>query len=74
MQNWKELRMSRDPMIDPRPIVIPPATQARTTRTVTIKGDVKNAEVLAALKKITGQDFGYNKRAWEVWWQTQANS
>lgn len=55
-------------------IVIPPATQARTTRTVTIKGDVKNAEVLAALKRITGQDFGYNKRAWEIWWQTQANS
>jgi len=55
-------------------IVIPPATQPRTTRTVTIKGDVKNAEVLAALKKITGQDFGYNKRAWEAWWQTQANS
>ena len=55
-------------------IVIPPANQPRTTRTVTIKAEVKNAEVLAALKKITGQDFGYNKRAWEAWWQTQASS
>lgn len=29
---------------------------------------LKNAEVLAALKKITGQDFGYDKRKWKDWW------
>lgn len=54
-------------------IILKP-TQPRSTRIVTIKGDVKNAEVLAALKKITGQDFGYNKRQWELWYQTQADS
>lgn len=56
-------------------IVVPSGLEQRLpNRVVTIKGDVKNAEVLAALKQITGQDFGYNKRAWETWWQTQANS
>lgn len=55
-------------------VVTPSPGQTQATRAVTIKGDVRNAEVLEALKKITGQDFGYNKRAWEVWWQTQAHS
>lgn len=55
-------------------IILPPRFQPRTTRIVTIKGDVKNEEVLAALKKLTGEDFGYNRRAWEVWWQTKAKS
>jgi hypothetical protein len=55
-------------------IVVPSGLQQRLTRTVTIKGDVKNAEVLDALKTITGQDFGYNKRDWEAWWQLQASS
>jgi hypothetical protein len=56
-------------------IIVPNGLEApRPKRVITIKGDVKNAEVLAALKKITGQDFGYNKRAWETWWQTQANT
>ena len=54
--------------------ILPNGLQPQTTRIVTIKGDVKNAEVLEALKKITGQDFGYNKRTWEAWWQTQASS
>ena len=53
-------------------VVVPNGLEPRITRTVTIKGDVKNSAVLEALKKITGQDFGYNKRAWETWWQTQA--
>lgn len=32
---------------------------------------VANPEVLDALKKITGQDFGFDKRAWAAWWRTQ---
>ena len=55
-------------------IVLPPRFQPRSTRTVTIRGDVKNEKVLAALKKITGQDFGYKQRKWQLWWQTQAHS
>jgi len=54
-------------------IILQP-NRPRTTRVVTIKADVKNAEVLDALKKLTGQDFGYNKRSWEVWYQTQAST
>jgi hypothetical protein len=56
-------------------IVVPSGFEIpQPKRKITIKGDVKNADVLAALKKITGQDFGYNKRAWESWWQTQAKT
>lgn len=55
-------------------IVVPFTPQARVTRTRTIRADVKNIEVLKALKEITGEDFGYNKRNWESWWQTQAAS
>lgn len=55
-------------------IVTPPPFQGRQTRTVTIKGDVKNSAVLAALKKITGQDFGYDERRWQVWYQTEGQS
>jgi hypothetical protein len=56
-------------------IIVPSGFEAPRPKTkITIKGDVKNADVLAALKKITGQDFGYNKRQWEAWWQTQANT
>jgi hypothetical protein len=55
-------------------IVYPPRFQEQPTRTTTIRGDVKNEPVLKALKRLTGQDFGYNKRSWQVWWQTNANS
>ncbi|MFO1093860.1 MAG: hypothetical protein U0992_11195 [Planctomycetaceae bacterium] len=34
---------------------------------------VANPEVLDALKKITGQDFGFDKRAWAAWWREQGN-
>jgi len=34
---------------------------------------VANPEVLDALKKITGQDFGFDKRAWAAWWKTQSD-
>ena len=36
------------------------------------KINVKNADVLDALQEITGQDLGYNKRAWAAWWQSQS--
>ncbi len=55
-------------------IVIPPPGTRRPMRTVTIKGELKNDEVLAALQKITGEDFGFNKRDWQVWWTTRSKS
>lgn len=54
-------------------IVIPPPG-TRRTRTVTIKGDVRNSEVLEALQAITGQNFGYSKGDWQEWWATRLSS
>jgi len=48
--------------------------QRQRMQTLTIKGDVKNSEVLAALKRITEQDFGYNEREWQIWWETRSSS
>ncbi len=55
-------------------VVHQPRFAPRQTRKVTIKGNVKNAAVLSTLKKITGQDFGYDERRWQVWYQTEAQS
>jgi len=37
-------------------------------RTVTIKHDHKNVEVLETLRQLTGQDYGYDERTWRLWW------
>ena len=37
-------------------------------RTVSIKTDIRNTKVLAALKGITQQDYGYDQRDWQRWW------
>lgn len=55
-------------------IVVPPPGMRPRTRTVTYKADLKNEQVLSALQKITGQDFGYNKRDWQVWWATRSRA
>ena len=46
----------------------PTANQMMRTKVVTITRDQKNREVLAALTKLTGENFGYNKRDWRLWW------
>lgn len=38
---------------------------------VTVRLPLQNSEVLAALRTLTKQDFGYDKRAWRLWWQAQ---
>lgn len=43
-------------------------TQPRRMRTVTVKTNVRNSEVLDALKGLTQQDFGYDQRDWQRWW------
>jgi hypothetical protein len=53
-------------------IVLPP-NAVRRTRTVTIKGDVKNEAVLAALQKLTGEDFGFSEHDWRLWWTTRTS-
>jgi len=37
---------------------------------VTIHRPQQNLEVLEALRKLTQQDFGFDKRAWRLWWQS----
>jgi hypothetical protein len=36
-----------------------------------IPHDLQNADVLNALKAITGEDFGYDQRAWATWYRNQ---
>ncbi|MEW4530695.1 HEAT repeat domain-containing protein [Maioricimonas sp. JC845] len=40
-------------------------------RTITVKKEHRNREVLAALQKITSEDFGYSRRDWQVWWAAE---
>jgi len=41
------------------------------TRVVTVSREQQNSEVLAALRKITEQDFGYDVRSWRLWWASK---
>jgi hypothetical protein len=38
------------------------------TKRVTTRVNVNNEEVLASLKKLTSQDFGYDENAWQIYW------
>lgn len=40
-------------------------------RTVNVRVDMTNVEVLEALKKITGKDLGFRERDWQLWWDLQ---
>ena len=37
-------------------------------KTVLVKVDHWNQDVLASLQKITKRDFGYDERTWHLWW------
>lgn len=43
-------------------------TSPRRMRTVVVKTNMRNTEVLEALKALTKQDFGYDQRDWQRWW------
>ncbi len=43
-------------------------TKPKVMRTVTVKSDFRNTQVLAALKQLTKQDYGYDQRDWQRWW------
>lgn len=45
-----------------------PHAPPRNMQTVTVRVEVKNEEVLAALEKITSQNHGFNQRDWHLWW------
>ena len=38
---------------------------------VTVRVPLQNSEALDALRTLSQQDFGYDKRAWRLWWQAQ---
>ncbi|MEX0704478.1 MAG: HEAT repeat domain-containing protein [Planctomycetales bacterium] len=50
-------------------IVLPsqPAVPVRT-KVVTVRVNQQNPEVLTALQRLAGQDFGYDARTWQLWW------
>jgi len=43
------------------------------TRTVTVAVNHENPEVLAALRSLTGESFGYDERTWRLWWAAKKN-
>jgi len=43
-------------------------TTPMVMRPVIVSEDVKNPDVLAALGKLTSQDFGFDERNWHLWW------
>ena len=38
---------------------------------VTVFYEHSNEEILSALQRITGQDFGYDERTWKLWWNAK---
>jgi hypothetical protein len=44
---------------------------AAPVKWVTVRIPLQNVETLEALRTLTQQDFGYDKRAWRLWWQAQ---
>lgn len=54
-------------------IMDPTATELTRTRVMTVTLDHQNAEVLSALQKLTGKNFGYDKRTWHLWWAAEKN-
>lgn len=54
-------------------IVLPSPDQPVRTRLVTVNYDHQNREVLSALIKLTGQNFGFDKQAWAKWWTAHKN-
>ena len=45
--------------------------RAPPVKWVTVRVPLQNQEALDALRTLSQQDFGYDKRAWRVWWQAQ---
>jgi hypothetical protein len=48
-----------------------PFGQQGATKLIPFALEQQNAEVLAALKKLTKVDFGYNEAAWTRWWKVE---
>lgn len=57
------------------PIVVQASdTPTPPKRMVNVRIEHYNAESLHALAKLTQQNFGYDKRTWQLWWAAEKNS
>ncbi len=45
--------------------------KAPPVKWVTVRVPLQNAEALEALRALSHKDFGFDKRAWRLWWQSQ---
>ena len=55
-------------------IVVEPNKPVRT-KVITVRREHENAEVLAALTKLTGEStFGFDEQSWRVWWAAKGGS
>jgi len=55
-------------------VVLPPVGgQPQRFRVVKVQAQLSNAEVLAALRKFTKQDFGFDERTWKLWWAAEGS-
>lgn len=52
-------------------VVMPHFANQQLTKTVTVRVEQKNPEVLAALEALTGQNYGFNERDWQIWYSLQ---
>lgn len=55
------------------PPIIAPSGDQLPKKTVTVRVEHQNSEVLDALEKLTQQNFGYDKRTWGLWWAAEKN-
>ncbi len=51
-----------------------PTAAENQRRTITIRREQKNREVVAALEKLTGKNLGYNERTWKLWWASEKST
>jgi hypothetical protein len=57
----------------PNGVIVIDPTRPVQTRIVTITVNEENTEVLSALRKITGESFGFDERTWRLWWTAKKN-
>lgn len=52
-------------------VSVPTPITVTRPKTIVVTQPHQNVEVLAALRKLTGEDFGYDKRTWKLWWTSR---
>ncbi len=56
------------------PPVMAPSNDFIPKKTVTVRVEHYNEDVLNALVKLTQQNFGYDRRTWNLWWAAEKHS